>query len=475
MATLALTANGEQAVQTNSHAGVHALLALAGVAAPLYQLAWQPALSDILGGDIEAAAILAAAFGLGIGIGCLLGGWLLLRSAIPLLRLMAMIELTCGGLGLASLLILGSIGRNAGSLLLIVALVLVIVSALPMGASLPVLVGDPARRGPVGATVGRVLCLNFMGAGAGCLVGLVLALPFVSPRIGAPALFHVAVAVNAIVAIGAMVARRRGLCARAVAASVAQPVYRARQPMLALGPLLWFAAAGGFVALSYEIFFVRILSYATGSSATAFAATAGTFMAGLAVGARQAAANCKALTRDGAMRRGVGALMRGNLLGLLFLPLIAHLGWLDRGIVAAALLMIYLVARCWGALLPYLAELGIAGDGAAGLRVAIVGIANSLGAAAGAVVTSFVLIDGLGLVATAIVLVAVGLGCAMTLVGALAMPRPEKILRVSLAAALGLLALVMAPRSSTDVRERLQWITASQAGQLAPRGDDGGR
>jgi hypothetical protein len=170
------------------------------------------------------------------------------------------------------------------------------------------------------------------------------------------------------------------------------------------------------------------------------------------------------------MRRAVGALMRGNLLGLLFLPLIAHLGWLDRGIVAVALLMIYLVARCWGALLPYLAELGVAPDGAAGPRVAIVGLANGLGAAAGAIVTSFVLIDGLGLVTTGMTLVTAGLGCAVMLVGALVMPRPEKILRVGLAAALGLLALVMAPHSSADVRERLQWITAAQATV-----DDGGR
>jgi hypothetical protein len=344
-----------------------------------------------------------------------------------------------------------------------------------MGASLPLLVGDPARRGPVGGAVGRVLCLNLAGAGAGCLVGLVLAFPFVSPWIGAQALFYVAVAVNAAVALGAIVAHRRGRCDRAGAAGVAQPAFPARKPMLALGPLLWFAAAGGFVTLSYQIFFLRILSYATGSGAIAFAVTAGAFLAGLAVGARQAGANCKALTRDGAMRRVVGALMRGNVLALLFLPFIAHLGWLDRGIVAVAVLMICLVARCWGALMPYLAELGIAPDGAAGLRVAIVGVANSLGAAAGAVVTSFVLIDGLGLVATAMALVAAGLACAMTLVGALAMPRPEKILRVSLAAALGLLALVMAPRSSADVRERLQWITASEAGALAPAVDDGGR
>jgi hypothetical protein len=213
-------------------------------------------------------------------------------------------------------------------------------------------------------------------------------------------------------------------------------------------------------------------SYATGSSAIAFAATASAFLAGLAMGARQAGTNCKALTRDGAMRRAVGALMRANLLGLMFLPLIAHLGWLDRGLIAVAVLMVYLVARSWGALLPYLAELGIAADGQAGMRTAILGLANCVGAAAGALVTGFVLIDGLGLVATGTVLVAAGLACALALVGALTMPRAEKILRVSLAAALGLLAMVTTPRSTA--LDRLQWISASEAEPLAPAAEDGG-
>jgi hypothetical protein len=86
-----------------------------------------------------------------------------------------------------------------------------------------------------------------------------------------------------------------------------------------------------------------------------------------------------------------------------------------------------------------------------------------------------VLIDGLGLVATGTALVAAGLACALALVGALALPRAEKILRFSLAAAFGLFAVVIVPRSSANVLERLQWISASQAAPLAPSADVGGR
>jgi spermidine synthase len=471
MTTLASTPNGDQAVRTDTRVGAYVLLACAAVPTLIYQLAWQPLLSRIFGGGIEAAAVLTAAFMLAVGVGSL-GGGLMSKRRVPLLPSLAATEVASGALGLAALQIFDSAGEAAGGLLATAALAVVMVSALPMGASLPMLVCDRVRRrGHAGAPVGLVLCVNFLGAGAGCLVGLLLMLAFA----GAQGPLCVAVASNAAVALGALVAHRRGRRGPTVMAGDAPAAGLLRAPLLRRAPLLSLAAAGGFVTSSYEIFFLQTLSYATGSSAIAFAATASAFLAGLAMGARQAGANCGVRTRDGAMRRAVGVLMKGNLLGLLFLPLIAHLGWLDRGIVVAALLMVYLVARCWGALLPYLAELGIAANREAGMRTAILSLASGLGGAAGAIFTGYVLIDGLGLVATGTALVAAGLACALALVGSLTLPRVEKILRVSLAAAFGLLAVVMTPRSSANVLERLQWISPSQAAPLAPRAEHGGR
>jgi predicted membrane-bound spermidine synthase len=125
-----------------------------------------------------------------------------------------------------------------------------------------------------------------------------------------------------------------------------------------------------------------------------------------------------------------------------------------------AILMVYLVARFWGALLPYLAELGVAADRHAGMRTAVLYLANCLGAAAGAIFTGLVLMDRLGLVETGSALVVAGLVCAVLLIGALKMPRAEQILRVSLAVALGLLAVVVVPHASASVLDRLQRIGA---------------
>ena len=226
------------------------------------------------------------------------------------------------------------------------------------------------------------------------------------------------------------------------------------------------ATAAASVALSFEILFLRTVSDATGSSATAFAATFGTFLLGLSVGARQAGDNCMILTRNGVMRRAQGALMKANLLGLLFLPLLDHLAWLDRGIIGIAILMVYLVARFWGSLLPYLAELGIVADRHAGGRAAALCLANSLGAAAGALFTGCMLLDELGLVASGNALAVAGLLCATLLIDASAMPRAEKNLRTSLAVAVALPAVTAIPHWSASLPERLQEIGAPHVDAL---------
>jgi spermidine synthase len=236
--------------------------------------------------------------------------------------------------------------------------------------------------------------------------------------------------------------------------------------MLGLAPTLILASAGGFVSLSYEIFFFRTVSYATGSSATAFALTLGAFLIGLASGSRQGGRNCAALTPERAIRRAVVALMSASVLGLLFLPLLDHLVWLGSGIVAVAFLLVYLVARFWGSLLPYLAEFGVAADERAGMRTALLYLANILGSAAGSITTGFILTDRLGLVAIGAALVVASLACVVLLTATLPLPRSEKLLRASLAAGLALLAIIAIPRWSAGVLADLQWKGAPQAVSL---------
>src|SRR5436190_9832175 len=100
------------------------------------------------------------------------------------------------------------------------------------------------------------------------------------------------------------------------------------------------------------------------------------------------------------------------------------------------------------------------------MRVSLLYLANILGSAAGAIVTGIVLMDHLGLVAIGTALVVAGLACTVLLIAALDIPRPKKILRAGLLAALGLLAVVNVPRSSANVLEALLWKGAANAQPL---------
>jgi spermidine synthase len=440
------------------------LFFFSGFPALIYQLTWQRALFRIFGVNIESVTIVVTAFMLGLGIGSLAGGWLSKRRGIPLLPLLAAIELLTAAFGIVSLVIFDRVGALTIGLptpiTAIVTLALVLVPTLLMGATLPVLVGHLVRRcGNVGGAVGLLYYANTLGAGAACLACTVLLFPF----FGMQGAVYAAVALNCAVAIGALAAHWRERPDNAIAMALALPSRAARQPVLALGPALGLAAAGGFVALSYEIFFFRTVSYATGASATAFAATLSAFLVGLASGSRQAGRNCEILSREEAARRAVSALMKANLLGLLFLPLLSQLAWLDRGVIGVAMLMVYLIARLFGTLLPCLAELAIAADDRAGMRTAQLYLANIAGSALGATLTGFVLMDHLSLVGIALALALAGFACAIGLMAALNMPRWQKVLRTGAAAAPGLVLVLAVPALSAHVLENLQWKGAADA------------
>jgi spermidine synthase len=115
-----------------------------GFPALIYQLTWQRALFRIFGVNIESVTIVVTAFMLGLGLGSLAGGWLSKRRGIPLLPLLAAIELMTGTFGVFSLEIFDRVGEFTIGLPLTamaaVSLALVIVPTLLMGATLPVLV-----------------------------------------------------------------------------------------------------------------------------------------------------------------------------------------------------------------------------------------------------------------------------------------------------------------------------------------------
>jgi spermidine synthase len=150
------------------------------------------------------------------------------------------------------------------------------------------------------------------------------------------------------------------------------------------------------------------------------------------------------------------SLLIAGVFGAVFLPLLGRLGWLDKGLLGVVGIMVFLIARLWGALLPYLAEMAIAADEKTGMRTALLYLANILGSAAGSILTGFVLMDYLGLTQIAAALVVSGAACTILVIAAAA-PRGWRLRSAALAGALALAAVVFVPPLSAHVLADLLW------------------
>ncbi len=444
------------------------LFFLSGFPALIYQLVWQRALFRILGVNIESVTIVVTAFMLGLGLGSLLGGFLSSRRRIAPLLLIAVIETVTAVFGLVSIDLFDRVGTLALGLPLgltaAVTLALVLLPTLLMGATLPVLVGHLVRGAEgVGSSVGVLYYVNTLGAGAACLLCAVLLFPL----LGMQHSISVAAAINAAVALTALCWHRRephgaDSALKHTPAAVAR--LSRETPMLRFGPTLLLAAIGGAISLSYEIFFFHTISYASGGSALAFAATLGTFLIGIASGSRRAGEWCEGASDDAAQKLA-GALLQANIVGLLFLPVLAHWPLPGGAILGGALLMVFLVARNLGVMLPCLANWGVSADRRAGMRTALLYLANILGSATGSFLTGFVLMDFLGLVGIATVLVVAGAVCTCFLYVCLPRFLHPRRWHVAGAGAVSALAMLCLPVLDGGLLETLFWKSVPAANE----------
>lgn len=186
---------------------------LSGGSALIYQVGWQRALYAYIGVDIDSITIIVSVFMLGIGVGGMLGGWLADRLPRHRLRLYALIELSIGLYGLASLALLplmvhalGAAAGGSGAGASVAACVLFLLTpTVLMGMTLPLLtMAFDENRGNIGVSVGTLYFTNTLGAACGAAL-----VPFyLLPVWALPQVILVAVAGNfAVIACTLLAAR----------------------------------------------------------------------------------------------------------------------------------------------------------------------------------------------------------------------------------------------------------------------------
>jgi len=168
---------------------------------------------------------------------------------------------------------------------------------------------------------------------------------------------------------------------------------------------LLLSALSGFIALSYEIVWIRIYTMASWGKASAFGVLLGAYLAGLAGGALLARRFC----RDDHKRemRALALFVLGaNLLGFLIVPAMAELvrfTWYYW-----ALPLVALSAALLGTTFPLIAHFGVPPDERVGARVSYLYGANIIGSTFGSLLTGLVLLDVFSLNTIADILVVCG-------------------------------------------------------------------
>ena len=292
---------------------------MSGAAGLLYEVVWTKQLAYLLGNSLHATATVVAAFLGGLAIGALFLGTPLARRGRGV-RTYAALELCVAAFGLAWLPLLRSLDPAVGTMYRALGgegaafaaarFVLLFVTLVPpaavMGATLPVLVAHFDRE-RVGAGLARLYALNTIGAVAGSFAGGFALLP----TLGLSGATWVAACVNVGVALLAWRAggdapaaiatpgpprdareTERHVRAGSTATPAApRPVREAERRVPAAGlPAarhLVFAVlfgASGFVALLFQIAWVRLFGMVFGSSVYSFSAVLGVYLLGLAAG-----------------------------------------------------------------------------------------------------------------------------------------------------------------------------------------------
>jgi hypothetical protein len=212
---------------------------------------------------------------------------------------------------------------------------------------------------------------------------------------------------------------------------------------------LALSALSGFVALSYEILWFRVASFASAGSARAFPLLLGFYLLGLAGGSLGARRWC----RDAPLGPLAGFTALANALGFLVIPAYAALAARGTSWIAA-LPLVAAASAGLGAVFPLVSHASIPPDGRAGSRLSYLYLANIAGCAAGSLLTGFVLMDRVPLSAISISLGVAG----QVLAGVvLLLARPVRALRLAGLAA-GAAAIVVAGPGLLDaLYERLQF------------------
>ncbi len=385
---------------------VLALFVASGAAGLIYQVVWSRELVLVFGNTTQAVATIVTAFMAGLGFGSLAGGRLADTSRRPL-RLYGLVELAVAAMaallpfafsGLAEIYrgVWPSLVERPGQLAGVrfaLALAAVAPATFLMGMTLPLLTRYLVRNlDEAGARLGELYAANTIGAMAGTLLGGFVLIELVGLHLTS----YLAVALNLVAGLGALLLSRRWETGPDPAAARRE---RPARPQVPPGfrprrrAVLAATFVSGFVSLALEVLWTRMLAEGTGSSIYIFTTILAIFLLGIALGSflyrRFSRPEGERLGTLGLCLAGVGVLAQATV--VLGSGMVGQVPFVVRTVVVllpATVLM--------GYAFPLAGRLATPSAEAAGGSVGLLYAANTGGSILGSFGAAFVLAGTLG-------------------------------------------------------------------------------
>ncbi len=403
------------------------LVALSGAAGLIYEIVWMREFTLVLGASTYAVTIVLAVFMGGLG----LGAWLLGKradrySARQLLRLYVMLEigLALYALGFPLLILAGQSIYVwvyqawqpglliANALRFVLASAVLVVPAVLMGGTLPVLTRVLVRaESRVSLTVSWLYGMNTLGAFAGTLSAGYALVPYLGMRRATLA----AAAANLLVAAGVwMLCRARSSSTRPeqTAGAVATPSGTEARPGLVEQAVILVLAISGFASMLYEVAWTRTLTLIVGTTTYSFTTMLATFLLGIGLGSllfpwlrrRTGAVQLLAALQYTAALSALATIPLLERLPLVYLSLqsAASTAWLGTQLVrfSLAAMVMLLPTIALGATFPAVIAVLVGNVDTSGRRFGMAYGLNTLGSVLGAALGGLLFVPLIGLQVT---------------------------------------------------------------------------
>jgi spermidine synthase len=369
---------------------------ISGFAALIYQVVWQRVLFSTFGSNIESVTVIVSVFMFGLGLGSLVGGKVQKHFPNHLLEYFIGVEIAIGLFGIFSIGFIEMVGElvpnDSLPSLVIASFSLLAFPTMLMGSTLPLLVSYLQRQNPnISAIVAKLYAYNTLGSAVASFLTVMLLFTV----LGRQSTLIVASICNIVTAYLVWV-----ICKNYNRNNIYQTDNNhIEKPQsvesygISFGKIVICSGIIGYVSLSLEIIWFRIIGFMTANLPQIFGTLLAVFLTGIAYGALKA----KKWSESG---RNINNFINNSLVYMLAtaylsVPFIEFITRFDKDFgVLVGYIFVGLIAYFSGGIFPFLCQIGAnASNKQAGTTVSWVYFFNIIGATLGSFITGFILFD----------------------------------------------------------------------------------